>query len=134
MDLPTLYHGTDARLVEMTTKERIQYMLSCRKVIDHLWPFILPLLEQEQRETIIHGQTVFVWDEKIEKYKNNIIKKTNNPFGYYNVRDAITCVQAMKNGNSQYQYGNLYLTSLKEKAFDYARMAFYRGEYGKNAF
>ena len=123
MDLPTLYHETDARLVEMSSGEREQFMMACRNVINHLWPHIIPLLECKQRETIINGQKDFITAEKIEDYKDIINEKTNNVFGYYNVKDAISCIQSMKNGSCKFQYGNLYLISIKEKAFNYARMA-----------
>lgn len=132
--VPILYHGTDARLVKMSKEDREQYMRSCSIVIDTLWDLLEPLLQSEQKETIINGKPAFIWQEKIEQYKDVIIEKTNNPYGYYNVREAINCIGGKKSNNRLYEYGDLYLTKLRPIAADFARMSVCGGEYGKNAY
>jgi hypothetical protein len=43
-----LYHGTDARIIEMSEEERVQYLQDCNLVIDALHPLFKPLLEWER--------------------------------------------------------------------------------------
>lgn len=50
MKILTLYHGTDARMLEMSEAERKQYLADCNLAIDALFPFFKPLFQQEKVE------------------------------------------------------------------------------------
>lgn len=64
------YHGTDARIIEMAEKERIQYLEDCNSVIDYLYPFYLPLLKKDRTSKLTLRLTIRIC----------LIKKENNSY------------------------------------------------------
>ncbi len=128
----TLYHGTDARIIEMSGDERKQYLADCNLVIDALFPYFKPLFQQEKVEKIINNEKCYVYEYGLKKYEKALNDK-NGPYGYYNLLEKIMMLDARKNGSGLYQYNDLYLCSSKDTAIRYARRSFAGGEIGLNA-
>ena len=105
-----LYHGTDAKMVRMTEKERQAFFESCSAVIEILAP-ILP--KYELKKLLELSETGEFW--------------------YQGIQDTIRCVSSMEAGDKRFQYGNLYLTTNGCNAEHYARNAFAGGEFGRHA-
>ena len=120
--IPCLFHGTDARVIRMTESERVHFFGNCKVVIDYLWKFYRPLF------LCSDGQT-----RKIEEYKDLFVIQ-NKQYVYDNLLEKLWMVDMWKNGNQQYQYGDLYLTSSRIKAENYARRSFAGGELGLIAY
>jgi len=128
--IPYLYHGTDARIVKMTQKERNDYIDYCNLAIEYLGKLFEPYYSSyETQQTIINGHQTTVQIRKIETYKP--LFEAKNKMGIYNnLIEKLWMIETGKNGNQQYQYGDLYLTSHKIKATDYAFRSFAGGELG----
>lgn len=131
--VPLLYHGTDARIVEMSSTERQQYLKKCRQVVDYLFPFYNELASTfETVEKLYCGQKIYTQESLLKiKYGD---KLKSIPGLYYNLNEKITMMQAQMNGNKQYQYGSFYLTSDRRIAFNYAVDSFAGGELGLVAY
>lgn len=130
---PPLYHGTDARIIEMSDKERQQYIENCNICIDYLWEQYKPYLVQEQCQTTINGQLAYIQKNKLEQFKD-LLTKRGNPYMYINLLTAVNRTECYKSESGLYQYGYLYLTGDKEKAKRYAIDSFAGGELGLNAY
>ena len=115
--IPFLYHGTDARIVKMSDEERYNYIKTCHAVVSYLWDFFKPLYRER----------------KLEQYKE-VLSPKDNPYLYANVYEKLSMVDMMNNGCQQYQYGDLYLTSRDNSAYNYARRSFAGGEIGLIAY
>ena len=132
--LPTLYHGTDARIVRMTEAERLQYLNGCNQVIDYLFQFYKPLLENVKVEEQINGMTCYVFKPKIEvQYKKLFIENDMKAL-FYLLHEKISMIDWSKNGAQLYQYGSFYVTKNKERAQDFAYKAYAGGELAMNAY
>ena len=129
----SLYHGTDARMVEMTMEERQQYLACCNLVIDNLYPYYIPLMQQELVERQFNGQTIYVNEPYLKRYENLLNEKGESNL-YSNLYDKLMMIEGRNNGNELYQYNDLYLTDSKQKAMDYARRSYAGGEIGLNAY
>ena len=132
MNSITLYHGTDARIIEMSADERKQYLADCNLAIDALFPYFKPLFQWEKVEKIINNQKSFTYEYALKKYEKALNDK-NGPYGYYNLLEKIMMLDARNNGSGLYQYNDLYLCSSKDTAIRYARRSFAGGEIGLNA-
>lgn len=129
-NIPILYHGTDARMIEMTFDERQTYLNACKQVLDYFWEIFSPYyLNWDLVETIIDGRIAFISKCRIDKYKDCIIQHSGN-FLWSSILDKLQKCEAYKNNNPLYQYGSLYLTGDKYKATVYANDAFAGGEIG----
>lgn len=133
--IPTLYHGTDARFVRMSKEERMEYLDKCKKVIDYLWELFQPLWTTTEiiEIPLPNGEKGYAPERKIEIIANKLCSKENRIIKC-NFFESLSRVEAWKNGNTQYQYGDLYLTSVRKTALNYARRAFAGGETGLNAY
>lgn len=133
--LPILYHGTDARFVRMSKEKRMEYLNKCNKVIDYLWGVFQPLWTTTEvvEITLSNGKIGYVPQKKIEIIASKFTSKEER-IVKNNFFESLSRVEAWKKGNAQYQYGDLYLTSLRETAINYARRAFAGGETGLNAY
>ncbi len=131
----TLYHGTDARFVRMSKEERMKYLNKCNKVINYLWELFQPLWTTTEvvAITLSNGKIGYVPQKKIEIIASKFTSKEEQIIKC-NFFESLHRVEACKKGNSQYQYGDLYLTSSRETALNYARRAFAGGETGLNAY
>lgn len=58
----------------------------------------------------------------------------NNNSIYDNIKKAISQNSAYNNSNDLYQYENIYLTNIKNRAINYAKNSFAFGEIGYNVF
>ena len=114
MIFESIYHGTDARILAMTAEEKEQWKKVCIELANTLRPYFP------------------------EVYYLEIFKKRFEDGGrediFWNLWDAITRHDAMKNGNKQYQYGEIYLTNSFDMANSYAYGSFAFGEVGLNAY
>lgn len=111
------YHGTDARIIEMAEKERIQYLEDCNSVIDYLYPFYLPLLKKRPD-----------FKTHLEVNYKDLLNKKGEQFLYTNLYEKLIMLQCRNNNAGLYQYGNFYLTSNKLMALNYARRSYAGGE------
>ena len=130
-----LYHGTDARFVRMSKEERMEYLNKCNKVIDYLWGLFQPLWTTTVivEISLPNGEKGYIPQRKIEIIANKFTSKEER-IVKCNFFESLSRVEAWKKGNTQYQYGDLYLTSLRKTALNYARRAFAGGETGLNAY
>ena len=131
--IPTLYHGTDARIIEMSAKERKSYFDDVKNVIDCLWNLLKPYMQNVYYDKHINGQVIKVLEPKLYEYKELITIKYGEVL-WYNIYEKLLMLSTRDDGNEYYQYGSLYLTNLKIKAGNYARRAFAGGELGLIAY
>ena len=129
----TLYHGTDARIVEMTKEERLRYLNDCNLVIDALFPICKPLLQWEPVEGVLNGQKITGFEYALKKYEK-LLNEKGGQYTYLNFFEKLTMIDGRNNGSGWYQYNDLYLCSSKMTAFRYAQRSFAGGETGLNAF
>ncbi|MBQ2123269.1 MAG: hypothetical protein II200_04665, partial [Bacteroidaceae bacterium] len=60
-NIPILYHGTDARMIEMSFDERQIYLNACKQVVDYFGEIFLPYYTNwDMVETIIDGRIAFI--------------------------------------------------------------------------
>ena len=133
MDKIVLYHGTDARIVEMTKEERQRYLDDCNLVIDALFPICKPLLQWEPVESVLNGQKITGFEYALKRYEK-LLKEKGGEYTYINFLEKLTMIDGRNNGSGWYQYHDLYLCSSKRTAFWYAQRSFAGGETGLNAF
>ena len=129
----TLYHGTDARIVEMTKEERLQYLDDCNLVIDALFPICKPLLQWEPVESVLNGQKITGFEYALKKYEK-LLNEKGGQYTYLNFFEKLTMIDGRNNGSGWYQYNDLYLCSSKMTALRYAQRSFAGGETGLNAY
>ena len=75
-----LYHGTDARIIEMSEEERVQYLQDCNLVIDALHPLFKPLLEWEKVETTRNGQTIYIYEYPLKLRYEKLLNEKGGKF------------------------------------------------------
>lgn len=107
--LPTLYHGTDLKFVNMTDESREEHNNFCFAVIK-----------------IARYFSQFI-DEKIDDLDKQ------NPELAGNIRKALNNLK-MIGVSEEWEYGSFYLTSNKDSACLYALKAFAGGEIGFTAY
>ena len=132
MKILTLYHGTDARMLEMSEAERKQYLADCNLAIDALSPFFMPLFQQEKVEKIINNEKCFTYEYALKKYEKEL-NDNFGPYAYVNLLEKIMMLEARNNKSGYYQYNSLYLCESKATAERYARRSFAGCETGLNA-
>lgn len=111
--IPTMYHGTDARIVRMSNEKITKLKEQCTEALHYMWSFFKPLYDKD-RETLMRS-----------------LDFDNRPEVYYKLMDKLHCCSAMHNGREEYQYEALYLTNSIERAKGYARRAYAFGEIGE---
>jgi len=122
------YHGTDARMIEMSETERQQYIKDCNSIIDYLYPFYLPLLEEVPCEIERHGQIIKIFNTQLEVYYKDLLNEKGEQYLYENLYEKLNMLQWKNNNAGLYQYGDFYLTTNKRMALDYAKRSYAGGE------
>ena len=114
---PTLYHGTDARIVSMTEEERKSRKDLCKEVATQMWSYFEP-----------HFENMHTLKAPLKFEEDQIL--------WLNLYNALVSYKAKINGNEQYQYGDdcLYVTNWDEMAKRYAGRSFAFGEIGLIAY
>ena len=131
--MPTLYHGTDARLVNMSKDERNSYLNHCKVVTDFLWTIFKPFMEKEDYLDTYNGVECICRRHKIERYMNSYIEKFGKN-AWYNMFEKLQMLGFRDDGNEQYQYKSFYLTFNRHIAQKFARRSFAGGEQGLIAY
>lgn len=131
---PTLYHGTDMRILRMSMEERQNIKKKCIEAIDYMWQYLKPYNETIHIQKMIKQSPlpVTVVDIEFIKYRDMIDSK--EPYLYCNIIDAITCNNARMNNNKAYSYDHTFLTNNRERAISYAHKAWKFGEIGQIAY
>ena len=129
-----LYHGTDARVIEMTREERQEYLSGCNLVTDVLYPLFKPLLEREKVEGIKDGKKVFFYEYPLKLRYEKLLNEKGGQFMYINLLEKLTMIGARNNGAGLYQYKDFYVCGSKRIAMNYARRSYAGGETGLNAY
>lgn len=113
-----LYHGTDNRVFTSSEEERLFFAALCSDIAEFSYQKFL-----EDGLSISAG---------LFEYK----RKRGDLLGndYYSLLDCFQKYDSYKKGSQYYQYNNLYLTSLRDKAEHYARLSNVFGERGHVAF
>ena len=135
MERPELYHGTDVRMIEMSEEERQHFFDACNLVIESIFPFYVPLLQFVKEKVKIGNETVYVNTITVlqQKYEK-ILDEKGGPYTYLNLYEKLKMIEWRNNNADLYQYQNLYLTSVKPKAFNYARSSYAGCELGLIAY
>ena len=134
MNKITLYHGTDARIIEMTNEERRQYLDDCNLVIDNLHPLFKPLLVWEKVEQVVNGEKRYIYEYPLKLKYEKILNEKYGPYMYLNLLEKIGMLDARNNDSGFYQYKDFYLCALKSTAMRYAQRSYAGGETGLNAY
>lgn len=113
LQIPPMYHGTDARIIRMGSEVIKRIKEQCTEALHYMWSFFKPLYDKD-RETLMRS-----------------LDFDNKPEVYYKLMDKLHCCSAMHNGREEYQYEALYLTNSIERAKGYARRAYAFGEIGE---
>ena len=134
MDKLELYHGTDARIIEMSEEERVQYLQDCNLVIDALHPLFKPLLKWEKVETVRNGQTIYIYEYPLKLRCEKLLNEKGGQYMFINLFEKLMMIDARNNNAGLYQYTDLYFCSSKIDAMNYARRSYAGGETGLNAY
>ncbi len=116
--IPTLYHGTDARMVLMSEAERQKYKEVCTTAIRYLWTLYQSYHEKDMMLRCFMPALGYDDDHK----------------QYLDLMSAMNCLGGKLRGNEFYQYDAFYLTRLRWRAENFAHKAFAGGEYGITAY
>lgn len=116
LQVPTLYHGTDKKMLRMTEDERNTYKSLCLQVIDYFYPIF--------KSHFYHDPA---WN--LEQIGLDAITTSK-------LYDVIGCIRSFKNEAPRFQYPDniIYLSSMEHCAYGYAKDSFAGGEIGANAF
>ena len=129
-----LYHGSDARIIEMTKEEREQYKNDCDLIVNSLFPLFKPLMSYEKVEMILNGEKNYVYETPLKLRYQNLLNEKGGQHLYINLFEKLTMIDARNNGSELYQYNDLYLCASKLTAINYAYRGFAGGEAGLNAY
>lgn len=113
LQIPPMYHGTDARIIRMGSEEIKRIKSKCEDALHYMWTLFKPLYDRDH-ETL-----------------KRCLDFDNRPEDFYKLLDKLHCCSAMHNGREEYQYEALYLTNSIERAKGYARRAYAFGEIGE---
>ena len=111
--IPPMYHGTDARIVRMSSEDIKRIKAKCEEALHYMWPFFVPLYDDDQ-----------------DRLKS-CMDFDHDPEEYLKLMDKLICCSGMHNGNENYQYKALYVTNDIERAKRFARRAYAFGEIGE---
>ncbi len=129
MPVPTLYHGTDARILRMSPAEINSFKQDILKALDYMWPFFEPYTQEHRHQEYkpsIKG-TVSVQDVE---YLKELLDYAKDSTLYCQVSMAININQMRLSNRKQWQYDGLYLTNWDWQAMGYAKRGFAFGELG----
>lgn len=116
MDFNHFYHGTDARIVEMSNEERYRHKLDCVLVVRSLSAIFLPYrFEFDALRKL--------FDDYSDKrdFLNELLSTLRH-------------IRSFINGNELYQYNCFYLTNDVSRAAEFAKASFAFGEIGSFAY
>lgn len=114
------YHGTDARIVRMTTEERKNFRAMVDEIIHVLWPIYKPYIDGSMQ----YGEyELFV-----------LLNRNERLFDFVRQRLGYWYGQTMNNKLYQYQEDGLYVRMDKIFADNYANTARFFGEIGSIAY
>lgn len=116
ISLPPFFHGTDARIVDMSISERHIFHTECKNVCSFLWKFY---------------STIYDCDAFVSKY----FSENNKQFGEQLLLKLSDWNCAINNSTMhRYESKGIYLTTVPRKAQNYAYRARYFGELGSIAY
>jgi len=129
MSVPTLYHGTDARILRMSQDEIKAFKQDIFMALDYLWKFYEPYtMEHTHLEyNPVSGRSVCVQD--VEYLKGPLGHDEGSDL-YTQVVLAISVNNHRLEGKNAWQYDGLYLTNWEWQAWGYAKRAYSFGELG----
>lgn len=130
----TLFHGTDARIIEMTNEERLEYLDCCNMVIDALYPLFKPLLTWEKVECVVNGEKIVCYEYPLKLRYEKVLNEKGGQFMYTNLLEKLKMIEARYNASALYQYGSLYLCDKKSSAMRYSQRSYAGGETGLMAY
>lgn len=107
------YHGTDARILRMSTLERQSYIQFAKEVVDTLGTKFLSLFQIDHRLLMFKEQLGECYELFVDSIQNVYLNKI---------------------GYEHYQYGNLYVTTWKPDAVMYSVKSHAFGEIGLIAY
>lgn len=94
MEQLCFFHGTDARIIEMTRDERLEYLDGCNLVIDALYPLFKPLLGWEKVEGVINGEKVYYYEHPLKLRYEKLLKEKGGAGMYLNLFEKLTMIGA----------------------------------------
>ena len=115
-----LFHGTDAKMVGLSKKDRDSLFIIFRDVIDTLWPSFEPIIDRLILTGLPRPVGVALTESEEEAYRR--------------ILSGLHLIQWYKKRNQLYAYGDFYLDSSLELAIGYAKNAAYGGELGRMAY
>ena len=128
---PTLYHGTDDRILKMSDEERKAFKNDCIMVSDYLWSIFKPYYETNIMVPInLPGyEGCMGMERKLYEFKD-AFEYDKSPDDYITLCYALDRQCARISGNEQYDYSYIYLSNQIERAKSYARRSSAFGEIG----
>lgn len=118
MPVPTLYHGTDDRILRMSHDEIDAFRQDILVALDYLWVFFSPFQDGTR---------------DIESLKVPL-KYDTDPALFSRISLALNINRHRLDGHSGWQYDGLHLTNCEELAWHYAKRAFSFGKIGMIAY
>ena len=111
-----LFHGTDAKMIGLSKKDRDSLFKIFHNVIDTLWPSFEPIIDRLNATGLPRPVGVALTESEEKAYKR--------------IMHDLNILRTHKRGNQLYAYGDFYLDVSLEQAIIYAKCAAYGGELG----
>ena len=126
---PTLFHGTDAKILRMPAEEIKAFRKSIVSVLEYLWQFYEPYTKEHQHTEFNPRTKRNVLVDDIE-YLKPVLDYDKNSSLYENVQYAIFINSRRIEGKKQWQYDDLCVTNWEPLAWNYAKRSYCFGEIG----
>ena len=127
----TLYHGSDARIVLMSKKERADFFAMIDRVISKLWEVYKPYYtERFYKERLLPNKEIIYKEYRRFVLLKDYFVKCGKEIIYNTLNEKLSMLEFRYNGSGYYQYGSLYLAAVKETAKGYALRSYAGGELG----
>ena len=127
--IPVLYHGTDARILDMTEPERKSFHEDCKELSKSLWPLFEPyVLGQETVKTVdpVNGENI-VEKNRIDRFRVHF----DDDVQFHRFTLAVSIFyRSTFLEDTLFEHDSLYFTSFRQGAERYAHRAGYFGEIG----
>lgn len=133
MKAPTMYHGTDARILRMSKEEIESFRKDILIVLDYVWPFFEPYSSEHQHMEYNPKIREHVPVQDAE-YLRGPLEYDKDSTLYTNIVFGIAINRNRLNGSKQWQYEGLYMSYSEWLAWNYARRAVCFGELGMIAY
>ena len=134
METVEVYHGTDARVIEMTRDEREKYKEDCYLVINSLYPLFKPLMVTEMIEAERNGKKIYYNEYPLKLRYEKLLNEKGGKRMFNNLFEKLYMIDGCKNGVGLYQYNNLYVCASKRSALFYSERSYAGGEVGLVAY